>query len=53
MRGEVKELAAKAAVAADADPAGRPVYEEIQRLAQKFDVRAIRLLLQGARQFNA
>jgi hypothetical protein len=53
MCGDVKELLAQAQVAAVDDPEGQPVYNEIQRLAQKFDMKAIRTLLQDARQAQA
>jgi signal transduction histidine kinase len=50
MQGDVKEIVARAGAAAQNDPEGRPAYEEIQRLAQKFDMKAIRAILQDARQ---
>jgi signal transduction histidine kinase len=53
MRGDVKELVARAEVASGDDPDGQPVYREIQRLAQNFDMKAIRSILQDARQAQA
>jgi signal transduction histidine kinase len=53
MRGDVKELVARAEAASGDDPAGQPVYREIQRLAQNFDMKAIRTILQDARQAQA
>jgi signal transduction histidine kinase len=50
MRGDVKALVAQADVALGDDPDGQPVYREIQRLAQSFDMKAIRHILQDARQ---
>jgi signal transduction histidine kinase len=53
MQGDVKELVARAEAAAESDPAGAPIYQEVQRLARKFDMKTIRGLLQDARQENA
>jgi hypothetical protein len=53
MQGDVKELVARAEAATTSDPAGAPVYQQVQRLARKFDMKAIRSLLQGARRENA
>jgi hypothetical protein len=53
MQGDVKELVARAEAASGDDPEGRPVYREIQRLAQNFDMKAIRHILQDARQAQA
>jgi signal transduction histidine kinase len=53
MRGDVKELVARAEAALDDDPNGQPVYREIQRLAQSFDMKTIRHILQDARQAEA
>jgi len=50
MRGDVKELVAQAEAASGDDPGGHAVYREIQRLAQNFDMKAIRTILQDARQ---
>jgi signal transduction histidine kinase len=52
MQGDVKELVARAGAAAESDPAGAPVYQEVQRLARKFDVRTVRSVLQHARPDN-
>lgn len=48
MQGDIKELVARAGLAVDSDVAGAPVYREIQRLARKFDFKAIRRVLQDA-----
>ena len=52
MQGDVKELVARAELAADNDPAGALVYQEVQRLARKFDMKTIRNLLQDAKSAN-
>src|SRR5882724_3036637 len=52
MQGDVKELVARAAAAAQSDPAGAPVYQEVQRLARKFDMKSIRGVLQHTRPDN-
>jgi hypothetical protein len=49
MQGDVKELVARAGAAAESDPAGAPVYQEVQRLARKFDMKSIRGVLQHTR----
>jgi len=49
MQGDVKELVARAEAAAESDPAGALVYQEVQRLARKFDMKSIRGVLQDAR----
>ncbi len=49
MQGDVKEIVARAEAASSSDPDGRAVYQEIQRLAQKFDMKTIRTILQDAR----
>jgi CheY-like chemotaxis protein len=49
MQGDVKELLIRAESAARSDPAGLPVYHEVQRLARGFDVKSIRRVLQDAR----
>jgi len=48
MQGDIKGLVAHATLAVDSDPAGTPVYQEIQRLARKFDFKGIRRILQDA-----
>jgi signal transduction histidine kinase len=53
MQGDVKELVARAEAATESDPDGAPIYQEVQRLARKFDMKAIRTVLQDARQENA
>jgi hypothetical protein len=50
MKGDVKGLLARAENAARGDPAGAPVYDEVQRLARKFDMKGVRRILQGARE---
>jgi K+-sensing histidine kinase KdpD len=52
MQGDVKELVARAEAAAESDPAGAPVYQEVQRLARKFDIKTIRGVLQDVRPDN-
>jgi signal transduction histidine kinase len=52
MQGDVKELVARAGAAAESDPAGTPIYQEVQRLARKFDMKTIRGVLQDARPDN-
>jgi CheY-like chemotaxis protein len=49
MQGDIKELLVRAESAALSDAAGLPVYQEVQRLARKFDVKGIRRVLQDAR----
>jgi signal transduction histidine kinase/FixJ family two-component response regulator len=49
MQGDIKELLVRAESAARSDAAGLPVYQEVQRLARKFDVKGIRRVLQDAR----
>jgi signal transduction histidine kinase len=48
MQGDIKELVARAELAANSDAAGSPVYREIQRLARKFDFKGIRRVLQDS-----
>jgi two-component system, sensor histidine kinase and response regulator len=48
MQGDIKELVARAELAANSDAAGSPVYREIQRLARKFDFKGIRRVLQAS-----
>ncbi|MFL6603512.1 MAG: GAF domain-containing sensor histidine kinase [Steroidobacteraceae bacterium] len=52
MQGDVKELVERAEAAAERDPAGAPIYHEVQRLARKFDMKAIRGVLNCARTGN-
>ena len=49
MKGEVKELIARAELAMKADPAAAPVYEELRRLARNYDMKAVRRRLDDAR----
>ncbi len=53
MQGDVKELVARAEAAAMSDPVGAPIYQEVQRLARKFDMKTIRAVLKDARPQNA
>jgi signal transduction histidine kinase len=53
MRGDVKALIARADAAQEHDPDGQQIYREIQRLAQSFDIKAIRHILQDAQQAQA
>jgi signal transduction histidine kinase/ActR/RegA family two-component response regulator len=53
MKGDVKELVSRAEGAALGDPAGAPLYQEVKRLARTFDMRAVRRLLQDAREDSA
>jgi signal transduction histidine kinase len=53
MRGDVKALIARADAALEHDPDGQQIYREIQRLAQSFDIKAIRHILQDAQQAQA
>jgi len=50
MKGDIKELLARAASASESDPSGEPVYHEVQRLARKFDIKGVRRVLQSARE---
>jgi signal transduction histidine kinase len=52
MQGDVKELVVRAEAAAESDPAGTPVYQEVQRLARQFDMKSVRSVLQHARPDN-
>ena len=53
MKGDIKELLARADSASAGDPAAAPVYEEVQRLARRFDFKAIRRVLDLAREKNS
>lgn len=48
MRGDVQDLVSCARAAAEEDPAGRPAYRQIEQLAQNFDMKGIRQILQDA-----
>jgi len=52
MQGDVKELVVRAEAAAERDPAGAPIYQEVQRPARKLDMKAIRGVLKDARTGN-
>jgi signal transduction histidine kinase/ActR/RegA family two-component response regulator len=47
MKGDVRELMAQAEEAARRDPAGEPLYREVQARARRFDMRGVRGLLQS------
>jgi signal transduction histidine kinase/DNA-binding NarL/FixJ family response regulator len=49
MKGEVKALISRAEIAMRADPDAAPVYEELQRLARSFDMKAVRRRIDDAR----
>jgi signal transduction histidine kinase/FixJ family two-component response regulator len=53
MKGDIKELLARADSASTGDPAAAPVYEEVQRLARRFDFKGIRRVLDLARERNS
>ena len=53
MKGDIKELLARADSASAGDPAAAPVYEEVQRLARRFDFKGIRRVLDLARERNS
>jgi len=50
MKGEVKALISRAEVAMTADPGAAPVYEELQRLARNYDMKAVRRRIEDARE---
>jgi len=50
MKGDVQELLARTANASAGDPVAAPVYEEVQRLARRFDFKGIRRILDAARE---
>ena len=52
MKGDIKELLARADSASAGDPAAAPVYQEVQRLARRFDFKGIRRVLDLAREKN-
>jgi hypothetical protein len=49
MKGEIKALLARVELAMKDDPPGMPVYEELQRLAKNFDMKAVRRRIDDAR----
>ena len=49
MKGDVRELLARAEEASANDPAAAPVYQEVQRLARHFDFKGVRRVLDQAR----
>jgi len=53
MKGDVRELLARAAEASANDPAAAPVYQEVQRLARHFDFKGVRRVLDQARESSA
>jgi CheY-like chemotaxis protein len=52
MKGDIQELLACADSASAGDPAAAPVYQEVQRLARRFDFKGIRRVLDLARDKN-
>jgi signal transduction histidine kinase len=48
MKGDVTELLARAATAAQHDSTGAPLYEEVRRLARRYDIKGVRRVLQRA-----
>jgi signal transduction histidine kinase len=52
MKGDVKELLARADAAIDGDPDGTPVYSEVRRLARSYDMKGVRRALQRAREVH-
>jgi len=53
MKGDVRELLARAEEASASDPAAAPVYQEVQRLARHFDFKGVRRVLEQAREPSA
>ena len=53
MKGDVRELLARAEEASANDPAAAPVYQEVQRLARHFDFKGVRRVLDQARESGA
>lgn len=49
MKGEVKALISRAEDAMRSDPDAAPVYEELQRLARNYDMKAVRRRIDDAR----
>jgi signal transduction histidine kinase/ActR/RegA family two-component response regulator len=50
MKGDIQELIARADSAAAGDPLGAALYQEVQRLARRFDFKGIRRVLDHARE---
>jgi signal transduction histidine kinase len=48
MKGDVTELLARAEAAAQRDTTGAPLYEEVRRLARRYDMKGVRRVLQRA-----
>jgi signal transduction histidine kinase len=46
MKGDVTELLARTESAAQRDAAGTPLYEEVRRLARRYDMKGVRRVLQ-------
>ncbi len=46
MKGDVTELLARTESAAQRDAAGAPLYEEVRRLARRYDMKGVRRVLQ-------
>jgi signal transduction histidine kinase len=46
MKGDVTELLARAESAAQRDAGGAPLYDEVRRLARKYDMKGVRRVLQ-------
>jgi signal transduction histidine kinase len=46
MKGDVTELLARAESAAQRDAGGAPIYEEVRRLARRYDMKGVRRVLQ-------
>jgi signal transduction histidine kinase len=46
MKGDVTELLARTESAAQRDAAGAPLYEEVRRLARRYDMKGVRRILQ-------
>ena len=53
MKGDVRELLARAEDASANDPGAAPVYQEVQRLARQFDFKGVRRILDQAREPSA
>jgi signal transduction histidine kinase len=46
MKGDVTELLARTELAAQRDAPGAPIYEEVRRLARRYDMKGVRRVLQ-------
>ncbi len=46
MKGDVTELVARAQRAAERDASGAPLYDEVRRLARRYDMKGVRRVLQ-------